>query len=108
MGWCRPRRERENGVGGESLPYLGALVCCSVIDQAVHDAYGVLHGVDVYDTYGPSHMSRDLAAFVTPAEGSGVSFAGKFIADYLVKKAPTNMDRCFHAGRTLQSPIREP
>jgi L-alanine-DL-glutamate epimerase-like enolase superfamily enzyme len=31
----------------EPMPWLGALVCCSVFDQALHDAYGQLHGVDV-------------------------------------------------------------
>ena len=82
---------RDHTVGGESLSYLGALLCCSVIDQAVHDAYGVLHGVDVYDTYGPEYMSRDLSAFLTPADGSGVRFAGRYMADYLVKDPPTRL-----------------
>jgi len=90
-----PRMSEEfahaNRVGGEALSYLGALVCCSVIDQAAHDAYGVLHDVDTYHTYGPEHMSRDLAAFLTPAEGSGVSFKGRFICDYLLKQPPTKL-----------------
>ena len=29
---------RDNTVGGESLSYLGALLCCSVIDQVIGDA----------------------------------------------------------------------
>jgi L-alanine-DL-glutamate epimerase-like enolase superfamily enzyme len=86
---------RENEVGGESLSYLGALLCCSVIDQGIHDAYGILHGVDVYETYGPEFMSRDLAAFLTPADGANVEFRGKFIADYLVKHPPKKL-RAWH------------
>lgn len=73
----------EHHVGGERLPYLGSLVCCSVLDQAVHDAFGVLHGADVYDTYGPACMSRDLSAFLTPADGADALFGGRFVSDYL-------------------------
>jgi hypothetical protein len=40
-------------------------------------------------------MSRDLAAFLTPADGSGVDFRGKFIADYLVKN-PAKKLRAWH------------
>jgi L-alanine-DL-glutamate epimerase-like enolase superfamily enzyme len=80
-----------NKVGDESLPYLGALLCCSVVDQAVHDAYGVLHNVDVYETYNQHWMNRDLAAFLTPAHGSHVNFTHRHINDYLVKAPATKM-----------------
>ena len=40
-------RQRE---GREPLPWLAALVCCSAYDLALHDAYGILHGLPVYDT----------------------------------------------------------
>jgi L-alanine-DL-glutamate epimerase-like enolase superfamily enzyme len=74
--------------GGEPMPYLGALVCLSAFDIAVHDAYGNLLGRDVYDCYGPEHMNRDLAAFVEPEPGSRVNFSGKHVRDYLVSPAP--------------------
>ncbi len=66
------------------MPLLAALVCCSAFDIAVHDAYGVLHGVPVYETYTADYMNNDLAAFLTPAEGSDVSFAGLYPQDFFV------------------------
>jgi L-alanine-DL-glutamate epimerase-like enolase superfamily enzyme len=74
---------RQRG-GCEPMPWLAALVCCSAYDLALHDAYGALHGVPVYDTYGPTWMNRDLAAFLTPAEGAGVDFKGRYPQDYMV------------------------
>jgi L-alanine-DL-glutamate epimerase-like enolase superfamily enzyme len=66
-----------------SIPWLAALVCGSAFDIALHDAYGVLHDVPVYETYNADFMNHDLAAWLEPAAGSAVSFAGKYPADYL-------------------------
>lgn len=77
--------------GGEPMPYLAALVCLSAFDIALHDAYGRLHELDIYDCYGPEHLSRDLSAFLEPAEGSGVVFKGRFVEDYLVRPAPVKL-----------------
>ncbi len=68
---------------GEDLPQLAALVCASAFDIAIHDAYGVLHGVDIYTTYNRRWMSRDLAQFLEP-DTPGVDFTGKFPEDFLV------------------------
>src|SRR5215211_87834 len=38
----------ERGAAAEPMPWLGALVCASAFDLALHDAYGVLHGVPTY------------------------------------------------------------
>ncbi|MFP4053752.1 MAG: hypothetical protein ACLFV7_07810, partial [Phycisphaerae bacterium] len=62
------------------MPYLAALVCCSAFDIALHDAYGQLHGVDVYETYNAEYMNVDLSAFLLPAEGTDVSFDGLYPA----------------------------
>jgi L-alanine-DL-glutamate epimerase-like enolase superfamily enzyme len=83
------RVNRGRGAGGlEPMPWLAALVCSSAFDLALHDAYGVLHGVPTYETYNAQYMNADLSAYLTPAEGSGVSFAGKYPADYLVRPRP--------------------
>src|SRR4051794_3023663 len=74
---------RERGPDAEPMPWLGALVCCSAYDLALHDAYGVLHGVPTYQTYNAEYMNADLSRYVTPAEGSDVSFAGKYPEDFL-------------------------
>jgi L-alanine-DL-glutamate epimerase-like enolase superfamily enzyme len=77
--------------GGEAMPYLAALVCCSVFDIALHDAYGVLNAVSVYETYNADFLSADLATWLTPAEGADVSFAGRYPADFLLAETPATM-----------------
>jgi L-alanine-DL-glutamate epimerase-like enolase superfamily enzyme len=67
----------------EPLPWLAALVCCSPFDVALHDAYGNLHNLSVYDTYDKPFMNRDLAFYLTPAEGSRVSFQDVYPSSFL-------------------------
>lgn len=67
----------------EPMPWLAALVCFSMLDLALHDAYGQLHQLPVFETYNSRFMSRDLAAFLEPAQ-AGVSFAGKYPQDFLL------------------------
>ena len=68
----------------EPIPWLAALVCCSAFDVALHDAYGVLHGRDIYELYGPEHVTRDLAAFLQPAsDARDVSFSSRWPAEFL-------------------------
>ena len=85
------RRFNETLDIGEPLPYLAALVCCSAFDIALHDAYGQLHGRPIYEMYAKPFMGRDLASFLTPAEGSAVRFAGQYPADYLVSPPPARI-----------------
>lgn len=73
----------------EPMPWLGALVCCSVFDQALHDAYGRLHGCDIYGTYNEKYMNRTLAEYLEPASLS-ISFDGKYPADFFVQP-PTRL-----------------
>ncbi len=73
----------------EPMPWLGALVCCSVFDQALHDAFGKIHGKDVYGMYDAEHMSRSLEDFLE-AEGA-VSFKGLHPADFMVASPPARL-----------------
>jgi len=86
----------------EAMPWLAALVSCSAFDLALHDAYGNLHSRPVYETYTAEYMSRDLAAYLVPADGSDVSFAGRFPAEWLVAPRP-NVLPAWHlvAGKDL-------
>jgi L-alanine-DL-glutamate epimerase-like enolase superfamily enzyme len=70
--------------GVEPMPYLAALVCCSPFDIALHDAFGVLHGVPTYRTYNADYMNHDLSAFLAPDIGGPSSFAGKYPQDFLL------------------------
>ncbi len=75
----------------EPMPWLAALVCCSLFDIALHDAYGMLHGRPTYETYNAEFMNADLAQFIRPAEGSDVSFKGKYPADFLLFPRPDRL-----------------
>jgi L-alanine-DL-glutamate epimerase-like enolase superfamily enzyme len=82
----------ERGPIAEEVPWLAALVCCSAFDLALHDAFGILHGVPAYQTYHADFMNYDLAHYLTPAQGSDVRFEGRYPADDLVSPRP---DRVF-------------
>ncbi len=68
----------------EPMPWLAALVCCSVFDIALHDAYGNINGVPIYETYNAEYMNADLAYFFEPADAEFMLFQEKYPADYLV------------------------
>jgi L-alanine-DL-glutamate epimerase-like enolase superfamily enzyme len=78
---------RKRGNPAEPMPHLAALICCSAFDIAVHDAYGKLLGRPVYSTYNAEFMNRDLSTYLDPAEGTTVSFAGKYPADFFIAAA---------------------
>ena len=68
----------------EPMPVLGALVCGSPADAALHDAFGMANGVCTYEAYGPEFMEHDLSAHL------GEEFSGRHIADYVEQGyAPT-------------------
>lgn len=77
--------------GGPEMPYLGSLVAFSAFDIAIHDAFGNLLGRDVYETYGPEFMNRDLSAYIHAEEGSGIDFKGRYPEDYFVAQAPSKL-----------------
>ena len=68
---------------GVNIPHLAALVCASPFDLALHDAYGVAHGVPTYSTYCKPWMDKDLSHYLQPAEDAqGVHFHGLYPADF--------------------------
>lgn len=79
----------------EAMPWLAALVCCSPFDLALHDAYGRIQQRPTYETYTAEFLRRDLASFLAPARGAAISFAGKYPADFLVARPPTQL-RAWH------------
>jgi L-alanine-DL-glutamate epimerase-like enolase superfamily enzyme len=89
-GWLEGFNQR-NRRGREPMPWLAALLCCAPFDQALHDAYGLLHRVPTYATYNAKYMNRDLSAFLQPAPGSRVSFAGKYPADFFTAEQPDDL-----------------
>lgn len=69
----------------EPIPKLCTLVTASPFDAAIHDAYGKLHGVSCYQTYGPEFMEHDLAQYLGP------DFAGEYLEQYVTKTPKDKM-----------------
>ncbi len=83
--------EQHNGGREESMPWLGALVCNSLFDIALHDAYGNLHERDIYTTYNSDWMNRSLEKYLEPAADVKVDFTGKYPEDYFVASPPKQL-----------------
>ncbi|MBX3010038.1 MAG: hypothetical protein KF832_00980 [Caldilineaceae bacterium] len=62
---------------GETMPYLGALICASPVDHALHDAFGRVNAMDSYRGYGPTHMDFDLGRYL------GRDYRGVYPAQFL-------------------------
>ncbi len=76
---------RDKRTSRETVPWLAALVCNSPFDLAIHDAYGVLHGVPTYETYNARYMNLDLSHYLRPAEGKTVTFDGRYPEEFLIR-----------------------
>lgn len=64
----------------ETMPYLGALVCASPMDAALHDAFGMVNGVSSYDALGPEWIAHDLSPVLGP------DFRGRYLSEFLQSK----------------------
>jgi L-alanine-DL-glutamate epimerase-like enolase superfamily enzyme len=69
----------------EPIPKLCALVTSSAFDAAIHDAYGKLHGLNCYHTYGPEFMNHDLSYYVGP------EYKGEYPDKYILKEPVARM-----------------
>jgi L-alanine-DL-glutamate epimerase-like enolase superfamily enzyme len=74
----------------QPVPKLCTLVTASPFDAAIHDAFGKVHNLNCYLTYGPEFMSYDLAHHLAP------EFKGKFPSHYLLR-APKPWLWCNHS-----------
>ncbi len=86
--------------GVEPVPWLAALVCSSAFDLAVHDAYGVLHELPTYETYNARFMNVDLDDYLEAAEGTDISFAGRYPEDFLARPRPRTIPAWHLVGGT--------
>ena len=74
----------------EPMPWLAALVCCSLFDIALHDAFGNLVGLPVYETYTSAYLNEDLSAYLE-ADADGPSFIGMYPDQFLVDPRPEQL-----------------
>jgi L-alanine-DL-glutamate epimerase-like enolase superfamily enzyme len=61
----------------EPIPHLCTLVVASPFDAALHDAFGKVHGLSCFHTYGADFLAHDLGHYL------GKEFAGEHLASYL-------------------------
>jgi L-alanine-DL-glutamate epimerase-like enolase superfamily enzyme len=73
----------------EKIPILCTLVCASPFDAALHDAFGKLHGLNCYHTYGPDFMNYDLEHYLGP------EFRGETLDRY-VRRSPQPRMPLYH------------
>ncbi|MFA7691856.1 MAG: mandelate racemase/muconate lactonizing enzyme family protein [Candidatus Hydrogenedentes bacterium] len=87
VGEQLPKLLQEFNVGrrGKEMPWLAALVCCSAFDIALHDAYGMLHKIPVYESYSEAWMNADLSAYLEADPDCSTSFKGLYPSDFFVK-----------------------
>ena len=66
----------------DPMPHLAALVVASIVDHAVHDAFGRANGIDSYRGMGPDFMAWDLSRYL--GDGYKGVYPSQFLrADYL-------------------------
>jgi len=82
----------ENVDSEHMLPWLAALVCNSLFDISLYDAYGNLHKKSVWDTLSSPYMNQDLSTYYSD-EYSNL-FKTKYPNDYIVPSAnaPESLD----------------
>lgn len=69
----------------EPIPKLCTLVTASPFDAALHDAYGKVHGLNCYRTYGPDFMTHELDHYLGP------EFRGEHLSQYILKEPKGRM-----------------
>ena len=66
----------------EAMPWLAALVCDSLFDIALYDAYAMYHGVSAWFIHTGDFMNHDLSWYY--GEEYRTVFRGKYPASYLL------------------------
>jgi L-alanine-DL-glutamate epimerase-like enolase superfamily enzyme len=69
----------------EPVPKLAVLVVASAFDAALHDAYGKLHELNCYRTYGPDFLEHDLGHYL------GAEFDGLRLHEFVTTEPKPRM-----------------
>lgn len=69
----------------EPMPKLAAMVVASAFDAALHDAYGKLHGLNCFHTYGQQFLTNDLGHYL------GAEFNGLRLHNYVTTEPKPTM-----------------
>lgn len=68
----------------EEMPYLSALVCNSLFDIALYDAFANLHNIKVFDCFNSKYMNHDLAWYYS--DEFKKLFEGKYPENFMVNR----------------------
>ncbi|MFD2115571.1 enolase C-terminal domain-like protein [Paenibacillus yanchengensis] len=79
----------------EPIPHLAALVCFSPFDIALHDAFGIVNEVPIYETYNSNYMNADLSTYLQPAAGTNVDFTALY-PEHFLQTAPSKQLLAWH------------
>ena len=71
-----------NADAEEPIPWLAGLICCSPFDQALHDAFGILHGTPTFETYGAQYLQYDLSHFFQSGRAEAAGFFDRYPPDF--------------------------
>jgi L-alanine-DL-glutamate epimerase-like enolase superfamily enzyme len=77
----------------EPMPFLGALVCASPVDAALHDAFGIVNGISTYNGYGPGFVGHDLSTYLGPA------FRGRCLDEFVRSRFLPTVPVFYPVGR---------
>jgi L-alanine-DL-glutamate epimerase-like enolase superfamily enzyme len=73
----------------QAIPKLATLVVGSPFDAAIHDAFGKVHGLNCYETYGRDFLDRDLGCYL------GKDYEGVWLQPY-VRREPVGSLPLYH------------
>src|SRR5262249_51160162 len=72
----------------DPIPKLCTLVTAGAFDAAIHDAFGKVHGLNCFHTYGPEFMNHDLSYYL------GEEYKGEYPSRYIRREPKARMPLC--------------
>jgi L-alanine-DL-glutamate epimerase-like enolase superfamily enzyme len=72
----------------DPIPKLCTLVTAGAFDAAIHDAFGKVHGLNCFHTYGPEFMNHDLSHYL------GAEYKGEYPNRYVRTEPKARMPLC--------------
>ena len=73
----------------EEFPELAALSCYASFDIAMHDAFGICHGVKVFETFNQNYMNYDLSHYLSA--DNDFNFKGKYPQSFFSEVIPSQL-----------------
>jgi L-alanine-DL-glutamate epimerase-like enolase superfamily enzyme len=72
----------------DPIPKLCTLVTAGAFDAAIHDAFGKVHNINTFHTYGPEFMNHELSHYL------GADYKGEYPNKYIRTEPKPRMPLC--------------